>query len=355
MRLPHPTSFHETLCLFQHYSVEGGLAGLLQRVDWTGATAESVSLACFGPGQPATQETASLAGYDAEADFRAKIQSKNFRDRLLKNILDAFPHATRHLYVHVPKCAGKDLQWDLASCVQVLPTALAHEGWTSETHLFMTLSHLHNTLSLSPRVVVAGHVSAQSYAMQGIHRDTDHMFTVIREPVAIIISLVNYIVFTMLNDPEMSRVDTREWAASLGISELPPLGSDAEKVEFAKTIFKNQHMTGKNHICTYLGSGTFASTLDVLNSTNIEVCDMSRYDQWRTEKWGLQSSQRRGKCDQILRRDNLTDDEMLQIATISSEDNEFYKNFIEFYNGTSQTSISGAEFVTWLRNGKQNS
>jgi hypothetical protein len=353
MRLRHPTSFHETLCLFQHYSVEGGVAALLQRVDWAGATAESVSLACFGPERPAAQEAAGAAGYDAGADFLAKICSEDFRARLIRNILDAFPQAARHLYVHVPKCAGKDLQWDLARSLPVLPTALAHGGWTNDTHLFITLSQLHRTLSLSSGVVVAGHVSALSYSMQGILRDTDHMFAVIREPASIILSLVNYIVFTMLNDPEMDRVDTKEWSARLGISQLPPLRSDAEKVEFAKTILSNELITGRNYICTYLGSGTFASTLDVLDSTNIEICDMSRYEQWRTDKWGLQASQRQGKCDQVLRRDNLTEDELRHIETISSEDHEFYKNFIEFYDQMSKPSIYGAEFVSWLRSRKQ--
>jgi len=352
MRLSHPTSFYETLCLFQHYSVEGGLAGLLQRVDWAGATAESVNAACFGPERPARQEAVGAAGYDAGADFLAKIQSEEFRAGLIRNILDAFPKATRHLFVHVPKCAGKDLKWDLARILPVLPTTLGHAGWTNETHLFITLSALHKTLSLSPGVVVAGHVSALSYSMQGILRDTDRMFAVIREPTSIILSLVNYIVSTMLDDPEMNRVDTREWAASLGISELPPLRSDEEKVEFAKTILRDDYIMGKNHICSNLGCGTFVSTLDVLNSTNIEVCDVSRYDRWRMEKWGLEASQRQGKSDQLLRRDQLTDHERLRIETISSEDNEFYKSFTQFYCETSRPSIYGAEFVAWLRRRK---
>ena len=67
------------------------------------------------------------------------------------------------------------------------------ESWTKKADLFYELSNLVRELPFSQSILVSGHVSLGYYAGRGLIRPVDRIFTVIRDPLEIAISAVNYL------------------------------------------------------------------------------------------------------------------------------------------------------------------
>lgn len=58
-------------------------------------------------------------------------------------------------------------------------------------------------------IFVAGHTQFNQYAARIGTRLNDRIFTVIRDPIEIIMSMANYVISQFLADPKLERFDTR--------------------------------------------------------------------------------------------------------------------------------------------------
>src|SRR5205823_6565803 len=113
-----------------------------------------------------------------------------------------FPEKRRILFVHVPKCAGSDLNRHLAPNFLTLPHRITSEEWVAKEELFETLRNAIRELDRSSEILVHGHIELDKYLTAVPDRPGDAIVTIIRDPVEIAISQANYAVTLLVKDPE---------------------------------------------------------------------------------------------------------------------------------------------------------
>jgi hypothetical protein len=228
------------------------------------------------------------------------------------------------LFVHIPKCAGTDLETDLAARYPALAQSLLVPNLTSKSQLHTALAGLSTDILMSDAVLVYGHLGLRWYLDQRLVRYTDRIFAVVREPVGIILSLANYIVTVLMDDPGVTRVDTAEWRAVLDekrvLADLP----HPELVQLARRVLHLPALVQRNFLCAYLGQGTAESTLDPLAVSDIELVDISRYTVWRRRAWRLPVGLHQNPSRPFLTRDNLRPADHDYIQHLTDEDRRLY-------------------------------
>ncbi len=324
MRVPAPVSQRQTFHLYHLYNPEIGLPSFVDPLDWAGVTPRQIFAAVVGRLPGKRDNIQATGNYSGKHHFMASLESAEFQDRIIHSFLNAFPEKTRYLFVHIPKCAGTDLETDLARHYPALPQSLLVPSYTSKRQLHTKLASLSTQILVSDAVLVCGHLSLRWYLDQGLYRFTDRIFAIVREPVGIILSLVNYIVTTMMDDPGTTRVDTADWRAVLDdkriLADLPR----EEIVQLARRILYIPALVERNILCSHLGEGTADSTLSPLAISNIELVDISRYAVWRRQSWRLPDGLHQNPSRPFFTRDDLLPADRDYIQHLTDEDRRLY-------------------------------
>jgi hypothetical protein len=335
-----PTSPLETFKLLARLTPTHSLEDLLDLIDWRGVSPVQIYEAVLARVPEAPALSIPEAGYSARDHFREILHSAEFRETVVDSFIREFRSLQRFIFVHIPKCAGTDLIHHFSTAQPHLAQSHASPEWITTNEL---LTHLAQTVTRSlfcTGILVHGHFSL-GFALSKYYRFGDQMFTILREPRAVVLSHVNYVIARLRDDPTRSRPDTRHWLDQLG--RAPP-ADDADASdwrEIAVEALRIPAITRPNLLCDSLGTGTAASAVEMLALAPIELVDIDRYDDWLTERWGLGGGTRMNQSEPILQWRSLSPEERDFIDAITVEDRELYARFRRAVQAARAPSIAG--------------
>ena len=283
-----PLNARQMIQAFAMYNPDKGPPSLLGRIDFTGVTRRQVFFNTLGRA-PGPAAAADGPRFNPRQATLQALQGEEFQTRLREIVLAAFPEKRRLIFVHIPKCAGTDLQVTLARRYPSLHLHLCHADITPKLALFEHLQKFAVGLALSDSISLAGHVPLRWYQERGLARFEDQVFTAVRDPREMLYSFVSFILTRAVDFIGTPRRDVSQWLSEIGLSAIEPNPSPATLAELGGKLLRVRQT---NLICNYLGTGTAASAFEAMVQSDIEVTDMARYSAWRREKFGFEPGQR---------------------------------------------------------------
>jgi len=342
LKLRPPRNRFDVIRMLGLYNEADGLDHMLAQFDLARLPSAGVDRIVLGP---TGGRTPQADGLDPGARVRMLLRSDRFRKVVLRNVLETFPNKRRLIFVHVPKCAGSDLTALLSLSHLAIEGAIAKPDWYAPDDL---LKYLHDIVLATQFVddfLVCGHIPLPFYVDNGLIRPDDSIFTVIRDPVSLVVSQVNYILTRMRRDPGGRKPDSREWMEMLGVGAPRADLSADERLALGRKVLRDKRMVPANIICRALGAGESGSAMKAIVASDIEITDTTRYDAWLTERWGLTESPRRNQSETFLTMDRLDADDRAVIAALTAEDARLHGAAMRRLDATSAPSIRGASLA----------
>jgi len=328
LRLPAPETPRQTFDLLALYDRGQGLYNLLRQLDFAGRSARQVAYAALGQLEPASDEVPPAGKPEAARDLlNDLLLSRQFQQNILRLLLEAFPEKRRLLFVHIPKCAGSDLSHHLVGRYPSIAEQLRALHWTNKQLLFEALSDTVRRLQFSDTIFVRGHVNLADYLEQRLARPYDRLFTILRDPVEIAISQVNYVLMRLKEDVAATtfRPDVREWLGMLEMETMPEELSAPFLRRVGERALRTQGIVPPNTMCHWLGGGDAAAVLARLAEHGVEVTNTREYRRWRRQRWGIEVDTRINESIKVLTRDTLRADDLAYLRDISEEDATLYR------------------------------
>jgi hypothetical protein len=303
LRIPVPRDSRGLFRLLALYEPSMGLTSLLDQLDFSGVTPAQIYHAALRRAPELIKQAARGPGYNPKGHWQRALLSDEFQKRVIENFLNAFPEKKRLIFIHIPKCAGTDLAFHLAPRYLSLPSILAHEVWSPKDKLLNTLSQLTRLTNYLDEILIYGHIELPIYLKSAGYRPDDRIFTVLRNPVGLVVSQANYVVSRIVADPEGNLPDAREWLGLLGLQKLPANPTDGYLKELAVRALYHPQLTQPNRICAHLSKGPNrdgASAIRHIVTHNIEVTDTENYNDWLKERWNVASITRHNQSTKFL-------------------------------------------------------
>ncbi len=336
MRFAPPRNPRDMFQLLAMYDRETGMDELIKRIDFDGVRSHHLSRAMLGASPASTDDI-------LPADcFKQTLLGDAFRRGILRNLLDAFPEKRRVIFVHVPKCAGTDLSVALGRRFHTVIGTMDHPDSFSPEGLLLYLRDLVIAAPLVDTWFVRGHVPLRRYVSQNLIRPTDQIFTVVRDPIDILISSINYRLTRFSTDPEGRAADTRHWLKRLDLARFPEAPDQAQIVRLATRMLSDPGVIRPNILSASLGTGTTESAITYLTGSDIEVTDTSRYNRWLESRWGL-TTQRANTSRRFITRDELDPGLKARIDRMVTEDEALYRRIVERLDASGKLSIRGRD------------
>jgi hypothetical protein len=346
--LPMPRTMRELFQLFTLYDPAEGLAVLLDRLDFAGVTPYQIYQIVHARAPEQPELVARPERYDPRAHLEAALCSAEFQERVLRHTLQAFPEKRRNVFIHVPKCAGTDLILNLGQRHLSLPKMIELENWVTKAELFEALCRLVQAAPYYETFFVYGHIPLGFYIDSVGIRAGDRIFTVIRDPIGMMLSQANYAVTRLRQDPLGRDPDTREILQFLGLNEAPNPPLLAELKQLAVRALLHPEINRANQTCFYLGGGAvagYAAAITNLVRYDVEITTTGKYGRWLQERWGIASSSRHNTSDHWLSPDDLDDELLAALRERTGEDQKVFEtvSWVLAQKGTS--SVTGTEIA----------
>jgi hypothetical protein len=325
--LPAPETPRQTFDLLSLYDRSQGLYNLLRQTDLAGRSPRQVAYAALGGlGSPVDKVPPAWQPDAARDMLNELLLSRDFQQNILRLFLEAFPEKRRLLFVHIPKCAGSDLSHHLVGRFPSIAEQMRALHWTDKRLLFEALSDTVRRLHFSETIFVRGHVNLADYLGQGLARPCDRLFTILRDPVEIAISQVNYILTRLKTDAAAGEFlpDTRAWLPLLGLEEATGELSDTFLRDLGERTLRMREVVMPNPMCHWLGGGNAATVLARLAEHEVEVTNTQHYKRWLRQRWGIDADTRQNESIKFLTRDRLAADDLQYLVQISREDAALY-------------------------------
>lgn len=336
-RLRAPRNQRELIRMFGLYDDATGLDGLLARFDVSSLAAWTLDRVALGS---TAREPRPPADTDPAMHLKSLLLSNPFRQFAVRNLLDAFPDTPRLLFVHVPKCAGTDLTWALRARYVSIDSAMENPHWYTPEQRFRYLRDLVLAAPFADALFVRGHVPLRYYVNQSLIRPNDQVFTVLRDPVDVVISMMNYVLTRFRDDPAGTTPDTRQWLANMGLRHLTPTAGAGWR-DLAGRILREPRIVADNILCNALGRGDAASALDLLVASDIEITDLTRYEPWLARRWGIGRSARANESVKFVTRASLAGDDLTLIESKVAEDRILFERVRQGLDRAGTLSIRG--------------
>jgi hypothetical protein len=180
-------------------------------------------------------------------------------------------------------------------------------AWSVPQRLFGFLSGLASMVDFVPEIFIYGHLPFHAYVRRIGIRPSDHVFTVVRDPIDMMISQANYNAGLLAKDPTAQRPDTRQVMQRLGIEQFPNPAPAALLREFALRMLLNSEIARPNRICNQFGNGNAEASIENLISQDVEVTDLPRYRRWLKERWNIETKSQHNRSLAILSRADVTE------------------------------------------------
>jgi hypothetical protein len=339
-----PRSLRETFELLSLYEPSEGIDALLDRVEFGDQPpAYAYEVVLNRPPEHIAAVRGSMEVHPRKR-FKQALLSDEFQGKVVRLLLQAYPEKVRYMFLHIPKCAGTNLAAHLIPRFLPLSRAMESKEWTPKPKLLEWIGGIARVAPLFDTFFVYGHTFFGDYVRRVGTRMSDRIFTVVRDPLDLMVSQANYNVGLLQKDPTASRPDTRQTMRVLGIETIPdPLTPELLR-EFAVHALLEPRIAQPNRICAYLGDSKADMALTNLAAHNVEVTDMQRYSAWLSERWGIDSGSRQNESRIILTREEAgtyLDRLQPQIA----EDEIVYNKIEQLMVSSGRVSILGAQLA----------
>lgn len=303
MPLPAPRSIRDVCFLLAQFDRQAGLDALLDRVDFSQVGPAQIAQAVLGRPLRDRRQAVAAGDFDPRAAFKAALLSQDFRGRILPTFLGTFPELTRDVFIHVPKCAGTDLAMNLGRRQMPLPSVLESPGWLSDDEFLAVVGGLTRSLPFQQRIFVYGHMEFATYLDRCGLRPGDKVFSIIRDPIALMVSQANYAIGRLRQDPNGEDPDTAATREHLGIANIPAKASDRDLKDLVVQALLHPAIAFANQACRHLSSTQALSAeaaIDMIIANDVEITTTDRYNRWLRERWGISHSARHNRSEQVL-------------------------------------------------------
>jgi len=342
LRISAPATSRQMFMSLLLYDRRQGLYNLLRQMDFTASSVETLLTATFDEVTPPVIEALATSDPAALRDMLSEmLLSEEFRRSILRLFLGAFPEKRRLLFVHIPKCAGSDLAAHLVSRYANISERLRTPHWINDRNMFEILSTTVRQLHFCDSILVTGHINLADYLSQGLVRPTDHVFTILRDPIDIAISQVNYILTRLKSDASHGKYqpDTDVWLRVLDLEKVSGDLSDPFLLDLGMRALLDRNVVLPNTMCDWLGGGDATTVLARLAQNQVEVTNTQNYPQWRRQRWGVEAETRRNESTRFLTRDNIGADKVAYLHDLSREDAKLYRTVGSILSKTGECSV----------------
>jgi hypothetical protein len=293
-RRPLPIRSRDLLELFAAMGPESSFKTLMHAADFHEAEPRGLTFAALSRWPTAEELAAQETSYDPARHLRAMLLGEEFRKSLFRRVCDAYPERRRLLFVRIPGCAGTHFLHSVGPLHPIFPADLAHWPRNGAEFIAALGRYLGRFAATKTILFAASHQSiftnaAQPAATPGLdwainpppYRNGDRLFTILREPASLILSLVNGTLTRLQQPPEADDQPLAAWRSRL--APLPAPDRHEDWAGLGRTLLKR--LPTKNPICTALADGTAAGALNACRLSNIELAHLSRYTDWIKYSW----------------------------------------------------------------------
>jgi hypothetical protein len=337
---PAPTETREVLELFRFYHPETGLEGLLENVDLRGVLPRQIYHAVHARPPESVETALAERQYPIDQIFAAALRSIEFRQRLVINVLGAYPEKTRLIFIHIPKCAGSNLSAHLIGRFASLNTNLLDPGLTPEPAFFLALKHLVLELAVSDTIYIHGHNHLQTFHDWQAIRLRDTVFTVLRHPADLVLSQVNYVLSRIFSPEHPISADTAGWRDEFAVRDLSFPGPEVV-ADLAHRILAHRGVVPANVMAQFLGHGTAETAIAHIVTHHIEVTEMSHYGTWCHARWGIERHRHVNASHPYFKLTDLSLADRALIATITEEDTALHQQVTHRLATLGTASLTG--------------
>ena len=327
---------------FRLYDASLGIGKFLNRFDLEGVTPHQIVYSTLGrlPGSSGAQPQSD---YNPRVHLRSLLHGDEFQKRLMIRFLDAYPEKKRLLLVHIPKCAGSDLTINLMNRFPPFNFRLIDRNWVPVDAMFASLRKLVEEVSYENCLFVHGHVTLKQYLTNNLVRFGDHTFTIVRNPVDMVISKINYVLTRFSRDPDLKANDTKNWLQHVSHAKIQAALSSGDYRDIAVEMLFTPGLVETDPICGHLGEGTAASAKELCRRANIEITHVDRYEEWLALRWGVASSKRNNASQPLVSLDMLGQDGLQRAYGLTAEDRQFVESVEEQARAKDQCFILGTQ------------
>ncbi len=344
--LPAPTSPAMLFRLLGLLDPRQGLYPLLYRLDFTGVRPAHLDYSAFGEAA-STPRVPEWTPRIARDRLNDNLHAPRFRRDILAHILRAFPEKRRLFFLHIPKCAGSDLAAHLALRYPSIRQQWQEEAWFSTDALFAALADFVRELPFSDAILTAGHVKFDSHIDAGLIRPMDRVFTVVRDPIEIAISSVNYLLtrFQANLGARQPDADVQDWLTSLGLPALPQQLAPPFVAEVIHRALYNPVIVQPNSMCYWLGGGSAEAVIARLAQHHVEITDTRHYNDWVAQAWGVTAPTRGNASARYLSLSGLSHQDLAHVQGLSPEDRKLFDLIGERLAASGRASIFGEDLL----------
>ena len=336
-----PESVRQVIMSFVFFEHEEGVQSIARKIDFSDATRRQIMAVTSGrlPGK-ASQPIGSPP-FNAKGAFVRALSSPEFQTRIREIVLASFPEKRRLINLHIPKCAGTDLEIALKRRHPFLHHTMSIPEATPKPDLFAALRLLALGMQFSDAIAITGHVHLEWYLKHGLIRVQDDVFTTIREPRERIYSQISYMLTTMVNFRGTSRHDTAGWLAAIGMDDLEADPSPGYLLETGRRLLRSRTIMRPNEICGILGDGTAETAIANLVVADAEITDMQRYSAWRTSKFKFSPPDRINKSRPLFTDDLANTADRQIVDGLIEQDVVLYDSIQRVLGRTDLLSVRG--------------
>ena len=346
-----PRSRPELFQVLALYNPHMGTADFVRMIDFTGVTPLQIYQVVLGRSPESVEMALPHPDYDPAEHFLGALLSNEFRRNIQASFLLAYPAKGRDVFIHIPKCAGTDLILNLGHRSVPLPRMLGVDGWASDTEFLEIVAGLARAAMSAERLFAYGHMELGEYIdLVGIRPD-DRIFTVLRDPIDLMISQANYAVGRIRQDPAGQQPDAAEYLHLLGLSRLPEQISCTDIKDLTVKALLNPLIAEPNRACFYLGRGSqarYATAMEDLIIHNVEITTTKHYDRWLLQRWGISESARHNRSESILPNAEARRLCGAVLADVIAEDQKLYDVVSWALGQSGAASVTGQDLVRLL-------
>jgi len=343
--LPPPSDPRALLEFLGLYDEAAGLAQLLSRLEFGNARPEQIHYSAFGTYPESVADVLRWGTYYPRDHLQQTLLSDAFQTGLIPLFLRAFPEKRRLIFVHIPKCAGTDLAFHFRARYPSLDRSLTDPRWTTKAAMFRRLARLAAHVRTSDSIFVHGHINLADHIAAGTIRPTDRVFTVIRDPFAVALSQINYVLTRFDEDIAAGQLqpDTSGWSGVMDLGATPDRMSDAFVKRVTSAALRNEDLILPNSLCLWLGAGGAQPVVDRLVTHDVELTGVTRYNEWLRSAWGFDATTRFNESKKFISTTDLTTDDLTYLNSITREDQRFYRTVERLAIASGKVSLTGED------------
>ena len=341
---PLPTTLRQVLDMLVFFRQEVGAEPIFQAFGGESWTVREMFYAIHGRRPDSLDSVLNTADNPAFNIFCETLYSDEFREQHPPRILQAYPEKKRLFFVHIPKSAGSDLASHLTSRFPTLNTRFSNKDWAGNEQFVQALKEFRLESDHSDTVFVTGHNHLALYEDWNVLRFADRVFTVLREPVSQIISQVNYVLTRIFSDEAPAAPDTRGWRERFGVEASEAEHSPDDLRVLGRRILLNSDVTIRNVITAYIGGGVYEKAIERIAIHDVELVDLSTYERWCREEWGITHSRRVNESKRYLSLADFSSD-MDHIMAATELDRRLHGDLVRALAVTGTASVKGVAFI----------